>query len=101
MPASLSDIDISVYFEEGCDVSESKLDLLGKLNDFLCTDEVDLVVLNNAPVSLVGRILMQKKILFSKNDFLRHRFESLSLRKFFDFRLFEERLFTRRFGIGR
>ncbi len=99
-PGPLSDIDMAVYFEEGCDLSKLKLDLLGKINDFLGTDEVDLVVLNTAPISLVGRIMMQKKLLYSKNDFLRHRYESLTLRKFFDFRLFESRLLARRFNLG-
>ena len=99
-PRPLSDIDIAVFFEEGSDFLDLKLDLLGKVNDCLGTDEVDLVVLNTAPISLVGRILMKKKNLFCRNNFLRHDFESLSLRKFSDFHILEEKILTRRFGIG-
>lgn len=99
--APLSDIDIAVYFKEGCDLSQLKMDLLGRINHFLETDEVDLVVLNTAPISIAGRVLLKRKLLYCRNDFLRHRFESLSLRKFFDFRVFEENLLARRFGLGR
>jgi hypothetical protein len=31
---------------------------------------------------------------------VRHRFESRSLREFFDFRMFEQRLLDRRYGHG-
>ena len=96
----LSDIDIAVYFQDGTDVSKETLALLGELNDFLRTDEIDLVALNTAQVSLVGRILMQKKLLFCRNDFLRHSFESLCFRKFFDFRILETQIFSRRYRVG-
>jgi len=74
--------------------------LLGELNAFLGTDEIDLVVLNSAPISLIGRIMTQKKLLFCRNDLNRHCFESLSFRKFLDFRIFEQRLLSRRFKLG-
>jgi hypothetical protein len=96
----LADIDIAVYLLEAKNLLETKMDLLGRLNDFLGTDEIDLVVLNTAPISLLGRILMQKRLVFCRNDFLRHRFESFSLRKYFDFRILEEKLLFRRFKLG-
>ena len=100
-PKPLSDIDIAVFLEESCNFSESRLEILGRINDLLETDEVDLIVLNTAPLSLVGRILSRKKLVFSRNDFLRHRFESLSLRKYFDFKLIEEKILRGRFRLGR
>ena len=67
-----------------------------RVTEHLRTDEVDLVVLNTAPTALLGRILVQRKVLCDGDPFQRRRFESLALRQFFDFRLFERRLLERR-----
>jgi len=99
-PRPLSDIDLAVYCKAGTNLAEYKLDLLGRLNDFLHTDEIDLVILNQAPISLAGRIITRKRLLFCRNDFLRHRFESLTLRKFHDFQIYEKKLLSRRYRLG-
>jgi uncharacterized protein len=93
----LSDIDIAVYLDDCSDKAEAKLDIIGNLSDALMTDEIDLVILNKAPVSLVGRILKNKRLLADKQPFLRHKFESLALREFFDFSHNEQELLFRRF----
>ncbi len=94
----LSDIDIAVYLKdpEGVDY----LELYCQVSEVLGTDELDLVLLNRAPVSLAGRVLMQRKVLVDKEPFLRHAYESLIIREFLDFREFERRLFQRRFKTG-
>ncbi len=99
-PHPLSDIDLAIYCKEGTNFRECKFELLGKLNHFLETDEIDLVILNQAPISLAGRIVTRKKLLFCRNDFLRHRFESLTLRKFHDFQIYEKKLLSRRYRLG-
>ncbi|MBC8413870.1 MAG: nucleotidyltransferase domain-containing protein [Nitrospira sp.] len=94
----LSDIDIAVYLAE-----PDKLDYLSmysEVTETLKTDEVDLVVLNNAKTSLAGRVLQNRKILVDKEPFLRHKYESLTLRKFFDFKIKESAIIARRFQIG-
>src|SRR6056297_645095 len=63
----LSDVDIAVYLMSTQDVAETKLDLIGVISSTLQTDEFDLVILNQASVSLVGRILRQRRILVDKN----------------------------------
>ena len=96
--SSLSDIDIAVYVAD-----RKKLDyvtLFHKVTDALGTEEVDLVVLNDSPISLSGRILQNRKVLVDKQPFVRHKFESLVLRKYFDFRERESMLVKRRYGIG-
>lgn len=93
----LSDIDIAVYLDNCADKAEAKLEIIGSLADTLMTDEIDLVILNNAPVSLVGRILRNKRLLADKQPFLRHKFESLALREFFDFSRNEQNILFRRF----
>ncbi len=96
----LSDVDVAVYLDDARDHVRARLDLIGLVTKHLGTDEVDLVVLNSAPTALVGRILQSRRVITDKDPFLRHRFESLALRKFLDFHIFEQRLLDTRFGRG-
>lgn len=93
----LSDIDIAVYLSKDTDIVEAKLHILGRLMDILRTDEINLVVLNYASLSLQGRILAGKVVMADNNPFLRHRFESLTLRKFFDFSVKESQILEGRY----
>jgi uncharacterized protein len=94
----LSDVDIAVCVK---DVKKlDYIDLFGKITDILGTGEVDLVILNTAPVSITGRILQSRKVLTDKNPFARHIYESLTLRKFFDFQIKERDILQRRYAIG-
>ena len=97
----LSDVDIAVYVNDNRDLADYKLALFDRITDALGTAEVDLIILNTAPVSIAGRILQNKKLLADKEPFERHAYESLVLREFFDFRIKEEALLTRRYEIGR
>jgi len=94
----LSDVDIAVYLDGCIDKADVKLEIIGRLSDTLKTDEIDLVILNDAPISLVGRILKKKRLLADKQPFLRHSFESLALREFFDFSRMEQDILFRRFA---
>lgn len=94
----LSDVDLALYVKD-----TKELDYLGMFSDIaniLGTDEIDLVILNSAPLALTGRILQNRKILIDKDPFLRHQYESLILRKFFDFTIKERDILKRRYGIG-
>jgi predicted nucleotidyltransferase len=97
----LSDIDIAIYLKEGMDLDQEKMSILQNLIDLLGTEEIDLVLLNTAPLTLKARIVENKKILVDKEPFLRHSFESLVLREYFDFSKKEEAIFKRRFSLGR
>jgi uncharacterized protein len=96
----LSDVDIAVYLRDVSDLAEYKLTLFDKLTTVLRASELDLVILNAAPVSIAGRILQNKQNLADKEPFRRHAYESLTLREFFDFRIMEGAFFARRYGIG-
>lgn len=94
----LSDVDLGVYVKD-----IKKLDYLSfydNISNILSTDEIDLVILNTAPISLAGRILQKRRILVDKDPFFRHRYESRILREFFDFSIREREILQRRFGIG-
>ena len=97
---ALSDVDVAVYLDDTVDTVQARLDLIGVVTKHLGTDEVDLVVLNQAPTALRGRILQSRRVIVDKDPFLRHRFESLALRTFLDFRIFERRFFDARFARG-
>jgi hypothetical protein len=64
------------------------------------TDEIDLVVLNTASLPLIMNILKRKKRLVDKDPFKRHAFESLVMRKYFDFSIKESTQLRRRYLNG-
>jgi predicted nucleotidyltransferase len=97
----LSDVDLAVYLTDTGDLALYKLSLFENVTDALGTAELDLVVLNTAPISIAGRVLQNRRLLVDKDPFKRHAWESLTLRQFFDFRIKEEEFFARRYGIGR
>lgn len=86
----LSDVDIAVYIDS--DDPETPLDIIGHLNNILQTDEVDLVILNTAPLTLKGKILESREVIADNDPFFRHRFESLTMRMYWDFREVEMRI---------
>jgi predicted nucleotidyltransferase len=96
----LSDVDVAVYLSEDADPAEEKLDILGNLMDILQTDEVDLVILNKAPLSLKMKILESREVIADNNPFLRHRYESLTMREYFDFSFLEKGILKRRYLDG-
>ena len=100
-PLPLSDVDIAIYLREALDVHEKKMEILGVLMDLLKTDEIDLVILNEATITLRMKILESKKVIVDHNPFLRHHFESLTIREFFDFSIVEKAILERRFLSGR
>ena len=99
-PSPLSDVDIAVYLSEDGDVIEKKMEILGKLMDLLETDEIDLVILNSAPLALRMKILESKKVIVDNASFLRHHCESLTMREYFDFSIREMAILERRFFHG-
>lgn len=97
----LADVDVAVYVKTFEAFAEYKLELFLKLSDVLGTSEIDLVILNTAPISLAGRILQGRQVIIDKEPFKRHHYESLTLREYFDFQVHENRLLASRFDSGR
>lgn len=97
----LSDIDIAIYLLDEINIGQEKMDILGKFIDLLETDELDLVILNTASLPLKARIVRNKKVIMDKEPFVRHKFESLVLREYFDFSVKEMEIFKRRYLNGR
>lgn len=99
-PAPLSDVDIAVYLSDAGRASEDKLEILGNLTDILQTDEIDLVILNTAELTLAMNALKKRRIIVDKDPFARHRFESLTMRKYFDFSIQRSSILRRRYLRG-
>lgn len=94
----LSDVDVAVFVKSLKELDH--LELFNKVTNALGTDEVDLVVLNTLPISVAGRVLQGRKVFVDKNPFLRQRYESVTLRKYFDFLIKEKAVMEKRYGIG-
>ncbi len=97
----MSDIDIAVYLSGNSDVLQMKIELLGKLIELLETDEIDLVILNTSSLPLVARVIGSKVIIVDKEPLLRHDYESLNLREYFDFSIKEMYILKRRYSLDR
>ena len=95
----LSDVDIAVYLS-GSNFSQKRLEILGGLIEVLKTDEIDLVILNTAPLPLKIRILRNRKLLVDRTPLVRHSFESTTMRVYLDFSKLEKRLLERRYING-
>jgi len=99
-PSPMSDVDIAIFLEKAEKVADTKMEILGRLIDILETDEIDLVVLNTADLPLVMGALKNKKLMVDKDPFARHLFESLVMRKYFDFSINESAQLKRRYLHG-
>ncbi len=91
-----SDVDLAVYVDESADLAEARLHVARVATRHLGTDAVDVVLLNGAPTSLAGRVLLDRQVILDRDPPRRHRFESAELRKFYDFRIRERRLLAAR-----
>ncbi len=94
----LSDVDVAVFVKNPGELDY--LELFSKVTGALGTDEVDLVVLNTQPISVAVRVLQGRRVFIDKNPFLRQRYESVTLRKYFDFLIKEKAVLKRKYKIG-
>jgi hypothetical protein len=87
----LSDIDIAIILDKG-QVNEKlyrygyKAEILTDLIKLLRTNNVDLVILNEANSLLKHRVLYFSKVIYSKNEKKRIQFQIDTINKFNDFK---------------
>ena len=102
-----SDLDIAVYLEPRIDAGcylDLSLDLAGRLSEASRLGNVDLLILNEAPLPILGRVVQERVVLYSRDEPARVHFESRSLREFFDFEIHArplDRKFLRDIAEGR
>lgn len=95
-----SDVDLAVYVSERADAAFTRLEAARIAAQHLGTDSVDVILLNQAPIALAGRVLTSRRVLIDRQPFLRHRYESRTARLFQDFRIREHRLLASRYARG-
>lgn len=89
----MSDIDIAVLFDE-----DSTLEAIRKwgssmffeLVQILRTDEVDLLVMNQSPLSLQFEIVFSGELLCNNDNNRRTEYEVMTCSKYWDFEKLEE-----------
>ncbi len=87
----LSDIDLSVLLDKSLDKTDrfnKHLDLIGKISDFFHTDEIDIIILNDAPIRFVVEILNSGKRLFERDRDQLINFYEKNTKIFLDFKYF-------------
>lgn len=89
-----SDVDIAVLLSEEIPrerYGHVQLDLMVQLMEALHRDDVQVVILNSAPLLLKHRVLQDREILYCADERKRVQFESRVLSEYFDFdRVLEE-----------
>ena len=95
-----SDIDVAIHVAPGADAHAVRLAAARAAARQLATDAVDLVLLNTAPLSTSGRVLASRRVIAERDPHARHAYESLTLRKFHDFRIREHRILAARAAHG-
>ena len=89
----ISDVDIAILLpnESGTEeCAQRQLYFLDKLTSYLKSDDVDVVILNHAPLLLQHRIVRDGKVIFCSNDRKRVHYEARVIRDYLDFRYFEQ-----------
>lgn len=95
----LSDIDVAVYLTAPGNINlfDTRLKLAGDLSDFLKTDKVDMVILNDAPPLLVYRILQTGKVIFSRDEAKRLDYEVKAGLNYLDWKFYLDKYAREKF----
>ena len=106
----LSDIDIAVLLPDSVPKGEyldRRLEMTVELMGLLHEDDIDLVILNEAPPLLKHRVVTRGRVVFCRDERARNRFEARVILEYLDFkpvlelqyRYMKRRLEEGRFGV--
>jgi predicted nucleotidyltransferase len=90
----LSDVDVAVLLERPVDPAlyfERRLDLIGRLMQALNTNEVDVVILNQAPLALQYRVVRDGVVLYARHHDHLIEFMAQTVSRYLDFKPVIER----------
>ena len=83
----LSDIDLAVYLGNSTSPDsyfQTSADLMGEFSHLLQTNEVDVVILNRAPLSLQYQVVFEGRLLYERRRLQRILFETKVIDLFLD-----------------
>ncbi len=89
-----SDIDIAILHEPGLSSDASldlRLDVIDELMGLLASNDVDVIVLNQAPLALAYRVLRDGIVLFCRDAQTRILYQADTVSRYLDFKPFIER----------
>ncbi len=89
----LSDLDIGILFNDRVspeDYFQARLHLIRELSGLLQSNNIDVVVLNQAPVLLSYNIIAARKILFESDQTARIGFETGVIDRYLDAQRFRQ-----------
>ncbi|MEO7804758.1 MAG: nucleotidyltransferase domain-containing protein [Actinomycetota bacterium] len=69
--SSLSDFDVAVLIDESCDLHTKHLELIDSIGAIVGSERADVVILNDAPVTLAYKVLKANTLLVSRDEKLR------------------------------
>jgi predicted nucleotidyltransferase len=87
---SRSDVDVAVYVKpvvSSDNFLDLSLDLARRLSEASGIGNIAVLVLNDAPLPILGRAVRERIVIYTRDEPARVRFESRTLREFFDFEL--------------
>lgn len=90
----LSDVDLAIFVDESIDKKDRfdlKLRLISDLEDIMKNDGVDLVIMNDAPISLNFEIIKTNYPLFIRDKNLKVDFEHYIMSRYLDRQYYDQR----------
>lgn len=94
----LSDVDVAVLLDDSLDKKERfnlQLELISDITEILKTDKVDLIVINDAPLSLNYEIIKANCPVFVRDEVEKIDFEHEVLSRYLDRRYYEKKAAAR------
>ncbi len=96
----LSDIDIAIYYTEDKSNYEARMfefDIESKLTEKLPTQKFDVRSLNNAPIIVIGKIINEGKIIFTRDEAVLTDFIVQNRLKYMDYMIVYKPLLEKRY----
>lgn len=94
-PRRGSDVDVAVLLDPSVPAErflDLSLEIARRLSTASGVANIEVVVLNDAPLPLRGRAVRERVVLYSRDEPLRVRFEGKVLKEFLDFQIHAEAL---------
>jgi predicted nucleotidyltransferase len=85
----LSDVDIALLLAGSPDDDrcfEIRIDMMGRVMDALHVNEVDVAILNQAPLALRYRVVRDGQVLFCRDENIRIAFTAQTVSRYLDFK---------------
>jgi len=93
----MSDVDVAVLVKDEYDLAQRRLDLIGDVSSIVGSERADVVLLNEAPVSLAYRVLRDGRLIVCRDEQARVRHFVETVDRYLDMAPFREALSS---GVG-